>query len=300
MKKLISLLLIVSLLAVPVMAYALEAETTPTSTSEWRSVADPAYTPAPTPTPAATQDAAGEWRSVSAAATPTPSAEAAKKTPKPTKTPKNVTPTPVPTAAPWFNDTAIIGDSVSDGLRIYAEYKKKKEPNFLGELQFMTTISYSLTYASASNPKKLVKYGGRSYKPEDALAAMGAKKVFIMLGLNDIFHAAQDNRVKYEKLINNIREKNRDIKICLIGITPIVTEGQYSKFQNENVTDYNVMVEDLARSKGCDYINFNGSLQDKTGGLKPEYSRDGFVHMKGHAFEIFASALTREAKWMSR
>ncbi|MDD4075050.1 MAG: SGNH/GDSL hydrolase family protein, partial [Eubacteriales bacterium] len=174
------------------------------------------------------------------------------------------------------------------------------EPDYLGELQFMTTISYSLTYASASNPKKFVKYDGDSYKPEDALSAMRAKKVFIMLGLNDIFQAAHDNRIKYEKLIDNIRAKNHDIKICLIGITPIVTEGQYSKFQNENVADYNAMVEDAARAKGCEYINFNKSLVDETGGLKAEYSRDGFVHLKGHAFEIFASALTKEAKWMSR
>ncbi len=250
------------------------------------------------PTPAPTS----EWRSVSATATVSPTADEKtpkpKKTPKPTKTP--AAPTPVPTAAPWFNDTALIGDSVSDGLRIYAAQKKKTEPNFLGELQFMTTISYSLSYASASNPKKLVKYDGHTYKPEDALAAMRAKKVFIMLGLNDIFQAAEDNRTKYEKVIDNIRAKNRDIKICVIGITPIVTEGQYSKFQNENVLDYNAMVQDMARGKGCEYINFNGSLQDETGGLKPEYSRDGFVHLKGRAFEIFASALEKEAKWMSR
>ncbi len=236
---------------------------------------------------------------VSAEKTPEISAPA---TPSPTPTPvPTPTPTLPPTESPWFDHCVLIGDSVSDGLRTYAERKRKtKDAAFLGNLQFLTKVSYSLSYASADSPKKLVKYKGKSMRPEDALQAMGAKSAFIMLGINDIFHGETENREKYCKLIDNIRAKNPNIKLCLIAITPIVTEGQYSAFQNKNVDEYNEVVRNISSEKRCDYLNFNDQLRDKTGGLKPSYSRDQFVHLKGGAFEIYAAALDKSAQYMNR
>lgn len=250
------------------------------------------------------------------------SAALAKATPAPSKDPSvqsvtvpTVSPSPSPTAQiventptasepseskPWFDHCALIGDSISDGLRLYSIQKKKKEPDFLGNMQFLTRSSYSLTYASSAKPKMLVKYKGGTMRPEEALEQMGADKVFIMLGINDIFHDGSENTEKYNKLIDNIRAKIPNIRIGLIAITPIVTEGQYSAFQNTKVDEYNVVVKNICSGRRCEYIDFNSQLRDKTGGLKEEYSRDGFVHLKGGAFEIYAAALEKNAQYMDR
>lgn len=277
-KRIFCLLLSLILLFSAVCASARTTDETETSLS-----ASPTLSPTPTPT-----------LSPSPTPTLTPS-------PSPTETPlPTPTPTLRPNQAPWFDYSALLGDSISDGLRIYAERKRKTDADFLGNMQFFTKVGYSLSYASAKSPKKLVKYKGKSMRPEDALSAMGAKKVFIMLGINDIFHTETENRPKYSTLIDNIRAKNPGIKIALIAITPIVTDGQHSAFKNSKVNEYNEFVKNVSNEKGCDYIDFNDQLRDKTGGLKPSYSNDQFVHLKGGAFEIYAAALSQNAQYMSR
>ena len=231
-----------------------------------------------------------------AAPSPSPSAQPGSKTTTQPASKETETSDP----APWFDNCALIGDSVSDGLKLYAMQKRKKDPGFLGNLQFLTRNSYSLTFASAANPDMLLKYRGASMRPEDALKEMKAEKVFIMLGLNDMFHDGSENTAKYNKLIDNIRAKNPNIKICLIAMTPIVTSGQYSEFQNTNVNEYNEVVRNVSSGKRCDFIDFNDKLRDETGGLKEEYSRDGFVHLKGGAYEIYAAALSKNAQFMDR
>ena len=188
------------------------------------------------PVTAKTNPSAAPTPSASSVPSPEPSI-----TPTPLPSPESIE-TPAASEAPWFDGCALIGDSISDGLKLYAVQKRKKDPGFLGNLQFLTCIAYSLSYASSSSPKKMVEYDGRAMKPEDALCEMGARKVFIMLGINDIFHDWSENNLKYRTLIENIRAKNPNIKIALIAITPIVTEGQYSAFQNTKVNDYNTEV----------------------------------------------------------
>ena len=190
-----------------------------------------------------------------------------------------------------FKGCALIGDSISDGLRIYASRQRKKDPSFLGGLEFLTATSYNLKYASASKPKKYLEYEGRPMRPQDALKAMGAGSVFIMLGMNDIFRDFEDSIRRYETLIGNIREKNPEIAICVLGITPVVKGKERSGFTNVRVDEFNRLLEEMALRLDCSYACFTDQLRDENGGLKPEYSSDKFVHLKGGAFEIYAQAL---------
>lgn len=244
---------------------------------------------------------------VTAAETATPAAAAA--TPEPTAAPKETAAPADGSAdakaaaksppAPWFDDTALLGDSISDGLRLYAARKRKSDPNFLGKLQFLTVTAYNLRYAIAEKPKRLVRYGGRSMRPEEALQAMGARKAFILLGVNDIFRNAQESRERYAILIDNIKRENPDIKLCLIAMTPICKAGEKDAFTNANVDEFNAMLKALANATGCRYMDMNGQLRGEDGGLRKEYSNDDFVHLKGTAFEIYAANLDRMARDMS-
>jgi len=190
-----------------------------------------------------------------------------------------------------FEGCALIGDSISDGLRIYASRERKKDPSFLGGLEFLTATSYNLKYAASSKPKKYLKYKGKSMRPQDAVKAMSADTVFIMLGMNDIFRDFEDSLTRYEKLIANIREESPDIKIYVLGVTPVVKGKERSGFTNERVDQFNELLADMTIRLNCQYISFTDQLRDETGGLKKEYSSDKFVHLKGGAFEIYAAAL---------
>ena len=190
-----------------------------------------------------------------------------------------------------FEGCVLIGDSISDGLRIHTSRQRKKDPSFPSGLEFLTTTSYNLKYASALKPKKYLKYNGKSMRPQDAIKAMGANTVFIMLGMNDIFREFEDSIARYEKLIANIRKESPDIRIYVLGITPVVKGKERSGFTNARVDEFNALLADMTMRLDCQFISFTDQLRDSAGGLKAEYSSDKFVHLKGGAFEIYAGAL---------
>lgn len=189
-----------------------------------------------------------------------------------------------------FAGCALIGDSISDGLRIYAVRRRKTEPAFLGGLEFLTATGYNLKYAVSSKPRKIT-YHGESMRPQDALNAMNADTVFIMLGMNDIFRDFADSIERYETLIGNIRTENPGINICILGLTPVVYGKERSGFTNERIDRFNELLAGMATNLHCRYICFSSELRDENGGLQTAYSNDQFVHLKGDAFEIYAAAL---------
>ena len=114
-----------------------------------------------------------------------------------------------------FNDAAFIGDSVTLKLRNY-----HMETGALGKTTFLCIGSYGVNNAVTN--QLYLSYQGKDMTPQDALKACGAKKVFILLGMNDIalfgensINVAMDN---WAKLLQNIREKNPDIKIYIQSV----------------------------------------------------------------------------------
>lgn len=90
----------------------------------------------------------------------------------------------------FFDDAVFIGDSVSLALYYYAnDYK------VLGKAKFLVQGSYGVT--NAVFDYMLMPYRGQDMKIEDAVAATGAKKVFIMLGMNDIAAYKDDDIMNY-------------------------------------------------------------------------------------------------------
>ena len=66
------------------------------------------------------------------------------------------------------------------------------------------------------------------------------KKVFIMLGMNDIAVYGNDGAVKnMETVLAQIKEKNSDTAIYVQSMTPIVGTAQNGSLTNENLDIYN-------------------------------------------------------------
>ena len=89
----------------------------------------------------------------------------------------------------FFDDTVFVGDSVSLKLNLYVSAQRKTDSTFMGTAQFLTPGSYGtgnelkeLGSENSVHPS----YNGTEMYLADAIEAMGAKKVFIMLGMNDI------------------------------------------------------------------------------------------------------------------
>lgn len=185
----------------------------------------------------------------------------------------------------FFDDAAFIGDSVSLKLQHFqAEY------GVFGTAKFFTTVSYSVNHA-ANNSLFLI-YQGQEMTPEDVLAACGAKKVFILLGMNDIALTGVDAAItNWGIMLGRIRAKNPDIEVYIQSGTPIFTGGERGALNNVNMDLYNQKLKVFAEENGCHFIDIATTLKDATGGLKAEYCADNYVHVNYAACDAWITVL---------
>lgn len=186
-----------------------------------------------------------------------------------------VLPPPVTFEEPsrFYNDSAFIGDSISLKLSYYNE-----ATGDLGDALFLVSGSYGVGHAVDGTMD--LYFQGQEMAPQDALAAAGVKKVFVMLGMNDIDKFGIDITMDYwAKFVANIREKNPDISICIQSMTPILTTGQVGGFTNENMVEYNERLKAFALENNCSYMDIASFLKDSDGGLAADYCSDSFVHL---------------------
>lgn len=193
--------------------------------------------------------------------------------PKPTEPKPTDNPNTTGEVMHFFDDAAFIGDSVSLKLQRY-----QASTGVFGSATFLTAGSYSVNHAV--NDTMLLSYRGQQMKPEDALAACGAKKVFILLGMNDIGLVGVDGSIEnWAKFVQRIRAKNPDITIYIQSGTPIFTGGEKGSLNNKNMDRYNEKLKAFAAANNCYYIDIATTMKDATGGLKAAYCSDSYVHL---------------------
>lgn len=178
----------------------------------------------------------------------------------------------------WFDDAVFVGDSVSVKLTMY-----ESSVDRLGKAQFLTAGSLSATNALWKVSDKSVhpKYKGKKQKVEDSIAQMsGVKKVYIMLGMNDINAVGINNGIKnFEKLCNNILEKSPNVQIYVQSVTPMIKGSKSSvskegKLNNNSIYEYNKKLAALAQKRGWYFVNVAEVMYDDEGYLKKEYCGD--------------------------
>ncbi len=214
--------------------------------------------------------------------------------PKPTDPLDN--PPPVGNSAPtdastaFFNESAFIGDSVTLKLRNYNTSK-----GVLGNTTFLCQGSYSV--AHAVNDTMYLNYQGSEITPQDALAACGAKRVFILLGMNDIaLHGIDKTMENWAALVANIRSKCPEIEIYVQSGTPIYLAGEIGSLNNANMDKYNLRLQAFAAENGCTYVDVNTPFKNSSGGLAGAYCSDQYVHFTDAACQLWVKILMEYVK----
>ena len=191
-------------------------------------------TPAPaTPEPVTPEPATPE-PATPAPATPEP-ATPAPVTPEPA-TPKPTAPKP---AYPdlslreraddsFFSDTAILGNSLVDGLRLYAGLK---------------TVDYycatSMSVVSALYTQDVLLQDGTYGTQLDAIAQKQYGKVYIQLGINEIGNSVDYFIGNYRAMLNQIRASQPNADIYIMALTPTSESKNGTSFSKDRVLMYN-------------------------------------------------------------
>ena len=173
----------------------------------------------------------------------------------------------------YFADAAFIGDSRTDGLRLYSG------------IQGGTFLSYQgATVFDADKPdKKRLDLDGTKVGLLEALAARTYGKVYIMLGVNETGYP--NNRAfaqAYGALIDHVRALQPDAVIYVQSLVPVNPEKCQAYHQpyyvtNEKIQAYTDLLIPLAEEKRVVYVDVAAALTGGTGVLPGELTSDG-VH----------------------
>lgn len=176
----------------------------------------------------------------------------------------------------FFDDAVFVGDSVTMGLRNFVTSERNKGHECLGKAKFLAegSMGYSNTLPKiGTNDSIHPKYQGKEMYIEDALALLKAKKVFIMLGMNDFcIYPVNTGIGNAEKLINRIKEKNPGIDVYIESVTPALRN--LGNFSNENIDKFNAGLKEFCKENNCTYVDIASVMKDSDGNFIRSYCSD--------------------------
>lgn len=226
--------------------------------------------------------------------------------PKPTPTPEPTpTPTPEPTPTPlpladftqpvpegeaadpetWFQDAAFVGDSRTEGFRLYSGVK--------GGNYFTHT---GLSVYRVQKGEAVIRVGEDKLSVMDALKNGTYGKVYLSLGINELgYFNPEDYARVYGEIIDTVRDIQPDAVIYVQAILPVNTEkckkcGQPYYVTNENVEKYNAALSDKCAEKGVWFVDVPSEILDENGEVLFDLSSDG-VHLKKNGYAIWLNWL---------
>ena len=176
----------------------------------------------------------------------------------------------------FFDDAVFVGDSVTMGLKNYVNSQRNSGVDCLGEARFLTAGSMSYTnslFEIGAENSIHPTYQGKEVRIEDGLKTMEAKKVFIMLGMNDFCIIPHDMAMdNVQKTVDNILEKNPDAEIYIQSVTPTLNDS--GSFCNANIREFNDGLKELCTKNSLTYVDVASVTSDSNGVLIASYCSD--------------------------
>ena len=182
---------------------------------------------------------------------------------------------PAPETAPvddsWFDDAVFLGDSRTDGLRLY------------GGIPGADFIQHTGVTVFEIGTKECIRIDGQKYTMMGALGLKQYGKVYVMLGVNELGYL--DNNAfaeAYSQMVDDIRAIQPNAVIYLQNLVSVNPEKCKANNQpyyvtNEQIAVYNGIIENIATEKHAVLVDVNAALVDESGILPREGTTDG-VH----------------------
>ena len=182
----------------------------------------------------------------------------------------------------YFADAAFLGDSRTDGLRLYSGLKDTHYFCAVG-----ATVESVFT-------KKVWGPEGSKIPLLDAMKAEeDCSKIYVMLGVNELgWSKVETFRNQYVKLVERIREDHPDAQVVIQSILPVSARQDAKKtyVNNKRIQEYNQAILALAEEMDCAYLNVSEAVTGEDGCLKAELTSDG-VHLNIKGCKIWLEYL---------
>lgn len=197
----------------------------------------------------------------------------------------------------FYQDAVFVGDSISLGWRNYVSKIRKSDSLFFGGsdgTQFL--VSGSLGAGNAlwgiSDESVHPSYQGTQMQLWNSIPLTGAKKVFVMFGLNDVaLYGVDQTLANFATLFGKIKANVPDVQFYVLSATYVKAGGERGKLTSSLLRELNLALINFCNQNGYAFINIADALADSDGNLKAEYCSDGFVHQTNAAYEVWTSLL---------
>ena len=168
---------------------------------------------------------------------------------------------PVAESAPvddsYFDDVAFVGDSRTDGFRLYSGLNRGTYFCVTGE-----------TVASATELENWKGENGKKVSLAEAVAAADCGKIYLMLGVNELGWKGTDIfRGHAENLIRRLKADHPDAELVIQSLLPVSTEqdAKGSYVNNQRILAYNQVWRELAEENGYAYVDVAEALTGEDG-----------------------------------
>lgn len=204
-------------------------------------------------------------------------------TPEPTETPE---PEPVPPDIPlqevpaedeFFEDAAFMGNSLMNGFETFSG---------------ITTPDYytatSMTVMGATSKYCVTLDNGNAGTLFDGVTQKQYGKIYILLGINEIGMNVDSFIEQYGSIVDKILEIQENCDVYIMGLSPVsMAKSSDPTFSMDRVRTYNEALYNLAKEKGCWYMDLVEALADDTGYLPSAETADG-VHLSANLYGVWA------------
>lgn len=227
----------------------------------------------------------------------------------PTSTPSPTTePTPAPTPEPitrerldsgefdmFYNDTLLIGDSLTEFFSHYILARRENEPDLLGSVKLFGVRGMNVKTACLDDASQSRAYilRGKTVSITELINAFSPKRVFILLGVNDVADRPFETvGGHFAQLIDVIHEKCPDVEVVIQAVLPITK--QYCHIQGVTITYYNsfnTVLSEICEEHGAGFLDFSKEMMDDKGYLALPLCSDQLFHLSKKGEAIWVDAL---------
>lgn len=135
----------------------------------------------------------------------------------------------------------------------------------------------------------------------DSILAAHPKKLFLMIGTNDLAAGISPEEIvrNVARLIDRFQSESKWTKIYVQSILP-VNGKDFSQYRNHYeharlIVPTNKRLEALCDEKGVTYLDVWGALADDEGKLDKRYTNDG-LHLMGEGYVVWRDAIKIHVK----
>ncbi|MBR5306810.1 MAG: hypothetical protein IKU47_07800 [Oscillospiraceae bacterium] len=189
----------------------------------------------------------------------------------------------------YFEDACFVGDSLTDGLRIYTGI----ENSVANIAKFV--CNKNLTPKSFIEGVIPFNWDRKTQNGIEAIVEEDPEILYITLGTNAMtFMTDEQFLYYYDQMLTQLQDQLPDSLFYVCSLTP-TTQAAAAKrpiFSYDRLYNVNNQVAKLASEKGMHYINLHEVLAGDDGYLKPEYDSglDG-IHLKPEAYTYWVQYL---------